>query len=79
MKHLKGISNFLDTYKVLLINQDQISNLNISIIPNTIEPIRKIIPSNKPTNPTNKQAPQQGQIDLVQNSTRHSKKSLNQH
>jgi hypothetical protein len=64
MENLDGMDDFLDRYRILNLNQDQVNYLNS---PKNAKEIRKF-PS--------KQTKTQGQVVLLQNSTRPLTKSL---
>lgn len=49
LENLKEMGNFLDTYHLLKLNQDQTSNLNIPIIPSEMQSL-KVIPPTKNKN-----------------------------
>lgn len=65
LENLKEIDNFLDTYNIPKLNQNQINKLNRPITLKEIEAILKISQPKKV----------QGQMVSAQNSTRTSKKS----
>jgi hypothetical protein len=60
LENLDEMDNFLDTYKVLKLNQDQINHLNSPITPKEIEAVIKSLSTKKA----------QEQMGLVQNSIR---------
>jgi hypothetical protein len=61
------MDNFLNRYHVPKLNQDQVNYLNSSTMPKETEVVIKNLPAKKKT--------AQGQMVLVQNSTRPAKKS----
>jgi hypothetical protein len=60
------MDDFLERYYVLMLNQEQVNYINRPISPKKIEEVIKNLPIKKKA---------QGQMVLVQNSTRPSKKS----
>ena len=63
----------LDIYHLPKLNQDQVNNLNSPITPENIKSLN--LPTTTKTKQTQNKKPNQGQMVLVQNSTRLSKKS----
>ena len=69
MENLKEMNGFLDRYHIPKLNQDQVNYLNSPITPKEIEIVIKNLPAKKSP----------GQMVLVQNSTRPSKKTYYQY
>jgi hypothetical protein len=65
------MDNFLDTYQVPKLNQDQINDLNNPISPKVIEAVINSLPTKKKKK---KKKKAQDQMGLVQSCTRPSKK-----
>jgi hypothetical protein len=65
LENLDEMDSFPDRYQVSKLNQDQINHLNSPIIPKEIEAVIKSLPTKRA----------QGQMGLVQNSIRPSKKA----
>ena len=65
LENLDGKDNFLDTYKLPKLKQDQINHLNSPITPKEIEAVINSAPTKKI----------QDQMDLVENSIRPLKKT----
>ena len=68
LENLDEMDKFLDRYQVAKLNQDQVNDLNSPISPKEIEAVINSLP-------TKKKKKAQGQMVLVQNSTRPSKKT----
>jgi hypothetical protein len=66
LENLDEMDNFLDRYQIPKLNQDQINDLNIPISPKEIEAVINSLPNKRKA---------QGQMGLVQNSIRPSKKT----
>jgi hypothetical protein len=64
------MENFLDRHHLPMLNQDQVAYLNSPITPKEMEAVAESLPTKK-----KKKKNVQGQMVLVQNSTRPSKKS----
>ena len=61
------MDDFLDRYRMPMLNQDQVNYLKSPISPKEIEAVIKSLPTTTTTTTTTKA---QGQMVLVQNSTR---------